>query len=374
MAENFRLISAEKHKKSKIGKYIACAAAAVVAAGGIMAAAFSESENDIVSEAPEVQTEAVTDLIPEETAAESISETFISSGAAKSCEAAENEYNISVKADGETITVEASADSTVEEILDSADITLNEHDILQFPEGGKLYDGAVISVSRVEYVTNTKTYSVDYEIVYQTDDELPEGERVVSEEGEEGEVLVETRSKVVDGRTTDVEIVSETVIKPAVDKVILTGTMKTESGEEETSEEQTASSYAGGVDPNSVERVSLFDIPDWLILDENGVPVDYVDTVTGKSCAYTAKPDALMSTGKTVFQGYVAVDPKIIPYGSELYIIAEDGSVYGYAIAADTGYSVRAGHIVVDLFMNEYDDCIQWGNRKVTIYVLRRGE
>jgi len=117
--------------------------------------------------------------------------------------------------------------------------------------------------------------------------------------------------------------------------------------------------------------VSLLDVPQWLSFDENGVPTEYVTVLTGNACAYTAEPDALMSTGEPVFQGYVAVDPDIIPYGSELYIVAEDGEVYGYAIAADTGYSVREGHIIVDLFMNEYDDCIQWGNKPVNVYVLK---
>lgn len=119
------------------------------------------------------------------------------------------------------------------------------------------------------------------------------------------------------------------------------------------------------------DAISLLDLPEWLTFDENGVPSEYVTVLTGNACAYTAAPDALMSTGKEVFQGYVAVDPDIIPYGSELYIVAEDGEVYGYAIAADTGYSVRKGHIIVDLFMNEYDDCIQWGNKPVNVYVLK---
>lgn len=117
--------------------------------------------------------------------------------------------------------------------------------------------------------------------------------------------------------------------------------------------------------------ISLFDLPEWLKFDENGIPTEYVNVLTGNACAYTAAPDALMSTGKEVFQGYVAVDPDIIPYGTELYIVAEDGEVYGYAIAADTGYSVRKGDIIVDLFMNEYDDCIQWGNKPVYVYVLK---
>lgn len=119
------------------------------------------------------------------------------------------------------------------------------------------------------------------------------------------------------------------------------------------------------------DAVSLLDVPEWLSFDENGVPEEYVSVLTGNACAYTADPDALMSTGRSVFQGYVAVDPDVIPYGSELYIVAEDGEVYGYAIAADTGYSVRKGHIIVDLFMNEYDDCIQWGNKPVNVYVLK---
>lgn len=122
------------------------------------------------------------------------------------------------------------------------------------------------------------------------------------------------------------------------------------------------------------EAISLLALPEWLRFDENGIPTEYTEVLSGKACAYTAEPDALMSTGKEVFQGYVAVDPDIIPYGSELYIVAEDGDVYGYAIAADTGYSVRKGHIIVDLFMNEYDDCIQWGNKTVNVYVLKSAE
>lgn len=138
--------------------------------------------------------------------------------------------------------------------------------------------------------------------------------------------------------------------------------------EDEDEDEESENETAAAPQENAI---SLFELPEWLEFDENGVPTEYVSVLSGKACAYTAEPDALMSTGKEVFQGYVAVDPDIIPYGSELYIVAEDGDIYGYAIAADTGYSVRAGHIIVDLFMNEYDDCIRWGNKPVNVYVLK---
>ncbi|MBE6830171.1 MAG: hypothetical protein E7519_08180, partial [Ruminococcaceae bacterium] len=69
--------------------------------------------------------------------------------------------------------------------------------------------------------------------------------------------------------------------------------------------------------------------------------------------------------------GLVAVNPKIIPYGSRLYICSPDGKVvYGYAIAADTGGGVMDGRIVADLYFNTVGQCRQFGNRKMNIYVL----
>lgn len=149
-------------------------------------------------------------------------------------------------------------------------------------------------------------------------------------------------------------------------------------------EEPAQTEAAGFIDPaveygfagssSAPSQISQFDVPSWVRFDANGIPTEYSAVHTGKACAYTANPGALMSTGKAVAQGYVAVNPNIIPYGSELYIVADDGDVYGYAIAADTGYSVKVGDIIVDLFMDEYDDCIQWGNKPVSIYVLSTPE
>ena len=68
--------------------------------------------------------------------------------------------------------------------------------------------------------------------------------------------------------------------------------------------------------------------------------------------------------------GVVAVDPDVIPYGTKMYIVANDGTVYGYAIAADTGWSVQNGVIDLDLFMNTIQDCYNWGRKTVTVYCL----
>jgi len=70
--------------------------------------------------------------------------------------------------------------------------------------------------------------------------------------------------------------------------------------------------------------------------------------------------------------GYVAVNPRIIPYGTRLYIVSTDGRYnYGYCIAADTGGFIYWNNApVVDLFMNSESQCEAFGRRQVRIYVL----
>ena len=141
---------------------------------------------------------------------------------------------------------------------------------------------------------------------------------------------------------------------------------------DDSSAEQASAEIASaeGTKAADAAQVSQLSVPDEIILDADGVPTSYTQALHGKSCAYTASAGALMSTGKAVDQGYVAVNPSIIPYGSKLWIVADDGEVYGYAIAADTGGSVGRNDILVDLFMWSYDECIQWGAKNVTIYVI----
>lgn len=70
------------------------------------------------------------------------------------------------------------------------------------------------------------------------------------------------------------------------------------------------------------------------------------------------------ATGRTPAVGMVAVDPRVIPLGSKLYI---EG--YGYATAADTGGAVKGN--TIDLFMEERGQCLNWGRRVVKVYVIQ---
>lgn len=105
--------------------------------------------------------------------------------------------------------------------------------------------------------------------------------------------------------------------------------------------------------------------------DKDGKTIKYSKKIIGECTAYTAAPSALTSTGVHPKVGLVAVNPKIIPYGTKMYICSEDGSiVYGYSVAADTGGALMSGRVLVDLFYNTERECFQFGRRNMAVYIL----
>ena len=108
-----------------------------------------------------------------------------------------------------------------------------------------------------------------------------------------------------------------------------------------------------------------------FLTDIYGNTVNYTEVITGSSTAYTAEYGAICSTGRLARYGVVAVDPDRIPYGSILYIVSDDGFVYGYAVAGDTGGFVYNGtNTVVDLYFPTLDECNSYGRRGISVYVL----
>ena len=344
-------ITAEGQTKirSSVKKYIAAGMTAAVFALCTVIGAAGAGEPETV--------DLETDIIPTETVA---AQTEMADEPAEDIEVSEtltaqvaaypSEKNIGTDEDAVSTSADDSSDVTDEVASNEADSDIAETEAVITSEG----------------TADTDSDDLNEEIFDDEDSEAPTGSFVSTEGAKASVQAVSAKSSPKSHKAdkSEVKIVvpemsSEAPIQPETEAVTTV------------SEDIAVTEEAFADAPAAVKAVSRFEVPEWLTLDENGVPTEYVDTISGKSCAYTADPGALMSTGKAVFQGYVAVDPNIIPYGSELYIVADDGEVYGYAIAADTGYSVRQGHIIVDLFMDEYNDCIQWGAKNVTIYVLK---
>lgn len=84
----------------------------------------------------------------------------------------------------------------------------------------------------------------------------------------------------------------------------------------------------------------------------------YSPEVTGKP-AHTA-------TGTTPKEGRtIAVDPKVIPYGTQVVI---NGQVY---VAEDTGEAIKGKRI--DIYFEEHETALSWGRRKMAVYKAKEG-
>jgi 3D (Asp-Asp-Asp) domain-containing protein len=71
----------------------------------------------------------------------------------------------------------------------------------------------------------------------------------------------------------------------------------------------------------------------------------------------------ITASGLPARNGIVAVDPRVIPLGTRLYVTG-----YGPALAADTGGMI-IGH-KIDLCMEDYNDAWNFGRRMVKVYVI----
>ncbi len=118
-------------------------------------------------------------------------------------------------------------------------------------------------------------------------------------------------------------------------------------------------------------QMSEIPVPEDIMFDENGIPLNYSRKLSGKSTTYLMGHTT--ATGTSVHPGVVAVNPKIIPYGSKMYIVANDGSgaIYGYSSAEDTGgFIYMQNGPLVDMYVWTYNDVYAWGNHPVDIYIF----
>lgn len=248
-------------------------------------------------------------------------------------------FTVSVKADGKTTDV-LFRSGTVADALDAAGVTLGEDDTVSPSLDTEIKKGKTVVVKRIVYKEREETESIPYDTVTRTSSSLGVGQKVTQQIGSNGSKDVTYKDTYVDGELSDSTVEKSTVTKEAVTKIVLKGA---------------SLSYTG----ISFSCSTSVDNP--------------LTIIHGSSTAYTAAAGAGTASGARARKGYVAVNPNQIPYGSKLYIKADDGTVYGYAIAADTGGFAQTGSAVVDLYMNSYSECCSWGRKNVSIYVLEWG-
>lgn len=84
-------------------------------------------------------------------------------------------------------------------------------------------------------------------------------------------------------------------------------------------------------------------------------------TTQMQATAYTATGNRT-ATGTVPKKGTIAVDPDVIPLGTELYV---EG--YGNGVAEDTGSAVKGN--IIDLYMDSEQEARNWGRKNVNVTI-----
>jgi len=248
--------------------------------------------------------------------------------------------------------------NTVEAVLADLEIKYDHDDVINYGLADVIFDGMLITVTDIQVSYETFETVLDFETIATDNDEIYEGNSRVITEGVPGLRITAQKTTYMNGALHGTETIYDAVLSEPVTEVIENGTKSKalKSTEINTSYTGTDSSSVIANEGNS-------------ILLDNGETLNYSYSVNMTATAYTTElqENKITASGAVAAVGIVAVDRRVIPLGTKLYIVAADGSwVYGYAIAGDTGvlgYSV-------DLFFDYHSTCVNFGVSKAIVYVL----
>ncbi len=263
-------------------------------------------------------------------------------------------YPVYITQGGKTTEIEFKGGS-VADALAIAGITTDEFDFVEPALSTQITKTAYIDYTDIDYVKGSYKEAIPFstETVYSKTS--PKGEVKTLSAGKNGEKQINYTEKLVNGVLTEKTVDSTVVLSEAVNAKKLVGTKEKPAAVKTSAQ---------------VKAVSVLTPDKAIELDAKGNPVNYKSKMTVRATAYTYTGNNC-STGVAPKPGYIAVNPKVIPYGTKLYIKSPDGKVvYGYAVAADTGGFIRKHPTGVDLFMSSRSACISFGVRNMEIYIL----
>ncbi len=241
--------------------------------------------------------------------------------------------NVRLAVGGEERTLHTRA-TTVGGALAQAGVVTEPSDAISPPLTQPVTDGMTINITLVRDVPVAVDEPIEFSTTYQYDADLPEGEQTLVQPGAEGNVHSEYIVHQVNGQETGRTLVAQSVT-PASDEVVTIGTY---------------------VAPPPPARSAA---------PPSDGSVACARTLTMWATWYTAASaggSGTTATGTPVYKGIVAVDPRVIPLGTRMYVPG-----YGPALAADTGGGVIGN--MIDLGYGDYDD-YDWYSRWVDVCIL----
>ena len=259
---------------------------------------------------------------------------------------------------------------TIDQAMEMAGIAGKEGYACSIASGTILTQDTTAVIAITKKSTVTKTESIPFKYVEKKTSDLYKGESKISKKGEDGSATAVYEVTTVDGKEVSSTLVSRTVTKEAVNGIKLIGTKKKPVAAKQTVAKSTKATASAAKTSASISTVSVLSPSSAIELDSNNRPVKYKSMKTVQATAYHQNIPST-STGMTAKPGVVAVNPKIIPYYTKMWIVSTDGKyVYGYAIAGDTGGFIKKRPTNVDLYFASEAQCERFGRRNVNIYFL----
>ncbi|NLB42761.1 MAG: DUF348 domain-containing protein, partial [Clostridiales bacterium] len=250
---------------------------------------------------------------------------------------------VTVVADGQEEVLHV-VGGTVQDILAEANVSLREKDIINYPLSQQVKPNDNIKVTRIDEEIETETEVIPYKVVTRNNNSMDDGITKLVQEGQQGELERRTLVTYHDGMEINRELVSEKVTVKPQNRIIEKGTIK---------------------------RVTT----------GRGDTVRYTKTRKMTATAYTAfdsgmNGKGITANGSKVKSFHTIAAPPNIPFGTKVYIPelvnywAKRGvSISGIFTVEDRGGAIKGNKI--DIYMEDKSTTLNWGRRSVTIYILR---
>lgn len=236
------------------------------------------------------------------------------------------QHTLSLKVDGSSRQVVTRA-LTVNEVLLAEKVTLGKYDVCQPAVTAEVKDGLAIVVTRKTFETIREKVAIAPPVITRWDRRLTKTPLVLNP-GTPG-VAMQTRCIwKKDGVVSQQWVQNKQLIQKPKAKIVVRGNLPSR-----------------GITGRKV--------------------------LTCVSTAYDPSPsscgkyaDGYTAIGMRATKGIIAVDPRVIPLGTRVYV---EG--YGPAIAADTGGAIK-GH-KIDVCFDTRREALNWGRRTVKVVILK---
>lgn len=253
--------------------------------------------------------------------------------------------------DGDNSFEKRTAKKTVKEVFEQFVGDKENGTVVNADLDDEVYEGMVIEIAYLSEELLCVETQTAFKTVRNATSRLSSGVTEIKQEGQNGLTKDTYKVYYLNGEEYSRELIKRVVEKQPVDEIVEYGA----SAGQLTYQSGSIVSRSGGE----------FRYRSYIDVSATAYDLSY------ESCGKNPgdRGYGITASGMRAQYGVVAVDPRVIPLGTRLYIEAVDGSwVYGNAIAGDTGGAIKGNKI--DLFFNTRQECMNFGRRTARVYIL----